>query len=160
MDLAALRDEIVGDPKPIGYAPMLNGRNGPFQHDWEIAELLNTPGREMVGRGTISRDDAVTLLFPILSNVVGGLVSADAATQAKAAKWRELYNLALVPKASLNMQSVTVAGLLAAIKADGFASDEEITAATMQPGSRAELLFGLGAVVTADHVADALGGLR
>lgn len=144
MDILALKSEIESDPKGIGYATHIRGGAC-----GTIADLLNaTTGP---GAGTITL--AWQRRDPFLTGLIGPLLvlaTKDSATQAK---WDRI--LATLRAAEWIDVSKAIQ-LLGLAQADGLIDDDGIAALTTRVGSRAEVLFGDGASVTYQQVAQAL----
>lgn len=143
--LASLVTEVTTDPKQLGLPALLADGN----HQG-IADRLNArtgAGVEPVDLATLSRDDFLLGIAPAL--LVLPNLTADVQ-----AKWDRI--LAVVAAAgSIRVGSETVRALLAAAVADGLMDEPTVAALTTRPGSRAEKVFGVNAVVTAADVANA-----
>lgn len=128
MDLQALKNEITNDPLGRGYANL---------DDEKIAESLNKADRQP------NRETLDSGLF------VGSIVAADYA--GLTADQRDRVRLLATP--SLLYVSTHIRNELRNMFPPGSATRNNLTAALMRPGSRAEEL-GLGRVTPSD-VADA-----
>lgn len=147
MDYAALKTELTTDPKAIGYASQLN------ISDIAVAAMLNATtgnGAATVNLPSIAHDDLAILIAP----VVMALSTATAALQAQ---WGPMLQLiGGIQSVALNAQNL---GMLNALSAD-FPTQlpaSAVTAATTRMGSRAEVLFGVGTVVSWTDIAKAMG---
>ena len=148
MDYSALKTELTTDPKGLGYAASLASTN-----DVQTAALINAatgPGAAVVPLVSLSHGDFAMLIAP----VVMGLSTATAALQAK---WAPMLQL-LGGVNTVNLTS-EVMGMLDDLSTD-FPTPfpaSAVTAATTKEGSRAEVLWGAGTVISWQDVAIAMG---
>lgn len=150
MDYAALRDELQSDPEGIGYAAYLPDEPG------MVVELLNKPQFLMAktymvtARGVISGKglgasagaaflDKLETLIPVASEV----------------KWamRFMQGEQGIDVGDLETQ-ITLNDLVGAAGITQ-AEIDGIKAMANQPASRAEILFGVNAVITIDNLREA-----
>jgi hypothetical protein len=147
LDRAALKAEIQADPLGIGYGP-----HAAAQDDAAVAGLLNArtgPGAGTIALDYVSRDDFLKGIRPALLR----LPAEDANIQAK---WDRILSLiATGPGVTIDDET---RALLDSAVTDGILTQAEADAVWHRTGSRAEVLFGPGAVVTPAEVSVALRG--
>jgi hypothetical protein len=147
IDLAALRAEIQGDPRGLDYGP-----HAVAQDDGAVADLLNSttgPGAATIALSFVSRDDFLKAILPaflVIPNLPANIQ----------AKWDRILNM-INAGAGVTINA-PVQALLAQAVTDGVLTQEEADAVWHRTGSRAEVLFGPGTVVTPDQVSVALRG--
>jgi hypothetical protein len=156
MDYTALRTEIQTDPTQLGYAALVASGS-----DAGIATLLNTPTTTQINRGIITRSDFMYLFGFVFTNVAG---LADSNIRAG---WA--WNLQLVNATEkVNLSSAGINGDLAVSPpiigvrqqavATGLCTDAQWVSIAYRPGTRAEVLWGVGSAVSANDVSIALRG--
>jgi hypothetical protein len=152
--LQALKAELMGDPLSLGYAPLLVSGN-----DAALAALLDAaigPGAALVQQIDITRGALLKGLLPVFERVLGpGIDSNGTAIPVEIlAKWRIRFDVLKVadPVIPLDAQ---IAALLAEAVTDKVATQAQVDGIVKAPGSRAEVLFGAGTVVTHVDVAAA-----
>lgn len=139
MDITALKAELTTDPKGLGYGPNLTSTN-----DVANAVLINSltgPGAASITLPSLSHDELTVLIAPVV-------MALGSATVALQDKWNPMLNL--ISGVSAFQTIPQNLGMLNALSAD-FPTQlptSAITAATTRIGSRAEVLFGAGTVVT------------
>lgn len=136
IDLVALRAELTNDPAGMGYAPFL--AEGAFT---PIVSLLNGAKSGSLLRGLVA---AWEIAGSIERTEWAAITAADRA-----------YIQMLLSAGSVNVASQRVQDAFANAFGVGSATRAALVALLRQPGTRAEILFGLGTVVTADDVARA-----
>ena len=142
MDYAALKTEITTDPKALGYAPYVASGS-----DGSIADLLNAMGTDVITIPDYTKEQFSTGIIP----AVLALATASTALQSK---WDRLLSMTLAQ--SVIHYSVA-APLLSILVSDGLITQSQIDAFTKRPGSRAEVLFGAGTVISSEDVAKSEG---
>lgn len=143
-----LRDEILSGPLAAPLALLVDAGN-----DAGIAMALNDPRGPAAGTVLISPMPVGDFLLGIIP-AVAALPGKTADLQAK---WdRFLGVVRSVP--SVRVADPAVQALLAQLVADGLMSQAQVDAFTRRPGSRAEILWASGALVTGADVAAALRG--
>lgn len=150
MDFAALRDELQSDPEGIGYAAYLPDEPG------MVVGLLNKPQFLMpktfmvTARGVISGKglgasagavflDKLETLIPAVSEVKWAMrfMNGEQGIDVGDPETRTTLD-GLVGVAGITQMEI-----------------EGIKAMAMQPASRAEILFGVGAAITVDNLREA-----
>jgi hypothetical protein len=153
IDLAALKAEIQADPEGIGYAP-----HAAAQDDAAVAGLLNAPtgpGAAPIALSYVSRDDFLKAILPAFL-VLPTLATPAGSPETIQAKWDRILNM--VSSGAGVTINAQVQALLAQAVADGVLTQAESDAVWHRTGSRAEVLWGPGAVVTPAQVSVALRG--
>jgi hypothetical protein len=149
IDPIGLKAEITTDPKGLGYAPFVQPGS-----DNSIMALLNDPtnakGQGTVAMPSLSKDQFLLATAPMLFTLVG----LSAAIQAK---WTPILEH-LRAADQLDFTSATVQALVTAAVADGLLTQAQATALNQRMGSRAEVLFGAGTVLTNRDISFALRG--
>lgn len=144
IDFTALAAELKADPAKLGYAePLASGADG------SIADLLNAPNAGTVQLAKIAKGDFLLALLPAAQ----ALSAKDAPTQAN---WDRLLSLACANE-SIDVGNPGVKAILTGAVQAGLLTAEQATAAASRPGSRAEVLFGVGVIVDHSDVSKALG---
>lgn len=134
--LVALASEINTDPKALAYA----GKN-----NVQVAAILNTVGAsaEKVRAGIVA--------VQVLLNAIDG-VELDALTTGKKMTLQIYFS-----GGSVDTNNDNVRAGIGSVFAAGTASRANLLAAVDRSGSRAEVLFGSGAIVQPWEVGRALG---
>lgn len=143
MNNAALQSELQNDPAGMGYAPLVEAAD-----DIAISGLMNAiegPGAGVVTIPTLTRGQ---FLLNIVAPVGAALLKASPTLQAK---WTFYLDLAKASE-EIHITTPVIQSLLAALISDGIASQEIIDAATKRTGSRAEVLFGAGTVISPEQI--------
>jgi hypothetical protein len=137
---AQLQSEINTDPSGQGYAPLVSAGN--FAG---VAAKLNT-----VGATNIFRNDVG------VREVINAIVAADfaALTALQVAKLQMMFTGTV----TLDATSANTRSILAGIFSGMTNTVNALTALAQRPGSRAEVLWGAGTVVSWQDVAHALTG--
>jgi hypothetical protein len=145
IDYVALATEINTDPTSLGYAQYLA-----VGDDTSIADILNAPKRNTVQSVSRSLNELLSLMI----SAAVQLASTDAAMQSK---WDRIIKLATSAN-GVNPNDSTVQPIFNLAISDGLLTQTQVDAFCKQPGSRAELLFGVGVVIQHLDVAKALRG--
>lgn len=140
MNHESLQIAIVGNP---AYAESLAKGN-----DAAIAEDLAKPGGS-VALETLPRAKLAAAL-------TGGLL----ALKGESPRWSLALQLLASFDTTLSLADEAVQGILAAAVEDSLLTQEQVTALTTRPGTKAELAFGAGVRVTDQDVAKALNPIR
>lgn len=140
--LAALRAELQTDQAALGYAGLLNGEIT----DWAaLAAVINQPRPGIVvQRGVVPG-----------YMVMGAVRGTD--FDALNAGGKE-YLRALLAPGLVDLDAIEVRAALAVLFPGGSSTRTNLLALVDRPGSRAELLWGRGTVVTVDELARAWRG--
>jgi hypothetical protein len=138
---AALKTELTTDPAAMGYAPMVAKGD-----DAGPVTLLNAPAGSAFFRSDVTIHD-----------IVGAVAPADFAALAalQIAKLQLLFAGVSTIDLSLATNRTILAGIFTGASAPTLTA---LVAMAKRAGSRAETLFGAGAVVTPTDVAVALRG--
>lgn len=139
-----IANEINLDPANLGYAQCVQG------DDAAISRLLNAAGYGPVQDAIVTRGDFMLAIMP----VVLALADKDAATQSK---WDRVLR-AVHSVESIRIQSPVVQAALQYAIADGLMNQELASSIGVRQGSRAEVLWGTGTVVSNGDIAIALRG--
>ena len=148
MDKLALKNEITKDPNVLGYGSLLEKGN-----DVGIAALLNAPDPATLVSVEALRRDVKMLLISL-----GKLPAILAATDAVSLTAK--YLLSDPDFATFDTTDARTQALMAGLKAEGLLTDADIKALTslsQRPGSRAEVLWGVGSRIPHQVVAAAFG---
>jgi hypothetical protein len=141
--VAALASEINNDPAVLGYAPPKAAGN-----DQGVADLLNAVGSTPAFQ--VNREPISVALF--VENI--DPTEFSALTQLQVSRLSALF-----AGGTLNINGTrTQQNLLNIFPAAG-ATKTNVSALLKRFGSRAEVLFGNGVVITANDVSKALRGL-
>lgn len=145
MTNAEILAELTADPASIGYAAHIAIRD-----DGGTADLLNArtgPGAGTITMDLLSRDQMLLGLIPAILAL--GTASSEVQGQwnpvleiLKASDW-----IALTP---------TILGILQGVVTAGLLTQEQLTAFTTRPCSRAETLWGINSSVPVGSVSAAL----
>lgn len=144
MTTAALRSEIQADPASLGYAAFVSAGD-----DSAIASALNLP---RAGAGyQIYRNDISQ------ADIIKCIVSVDfkAATQLQMNKLQFLFPPGVLLDATAANTRQIILDIFAGASAT---TTSALSAVATRAGSRAEVLFGAGAIVTSAQVSVALRG--
>lgn len=142
MDYEALKDELENDPEDLGYAPLVSSGA-----HLDLANLLNEPGAGPVSVEVMSKNDFLLAITPVLLRLPGK-------TAAVQAKWDRILALARAAE-SFHVNDPRVVNLLDLAVSDGILEQGEVNAMKTKTGSRAEVLFGIGSVVSHSDIANA-----
>ena len=158
MDAATLETEIQTDPRALGYAALLAAGN-----DAGIAALLNAvtgSGAATIALASIDRNTFLKITTAAAIRVATGIGSDGGALAAGAAvKWGAV--LAQARAADPGSQiDLTLLPSLGDPSADRVMAPSELAALTTRTGSRAEVLFGPGTIITPSDISFALRGTR
>lgn len=137
---AQLSTEISTDPAALGYAALVAAGN-----DAGVVALLNAPTATAVFRRDIGVHEVVAAIAP-----------ADFAglTVLQVAKLQLLFTgTTTIDASSANTRALFV-GIFSGLPT----SSASLTSLASRPGSRAEVLFGVGTVITGNDVSLALRG--
>lgn len=148
MLLSTLKIELATDPKGLGYAPLVAVGN-----DQAVADLLNAktgPGAEAISLAVIPKGDFLLGIAPAAMV----LATKDDATQRR---WDRLIALASASD-QIRVGSPTIQGLLAQAVGEGLLAQGQVDGFTKRVGSRAEVLFGPGAMLTTTQIGEARNG--
>lgn len=146
IDITELAAEIENDPQTLGYAaPAALG------DCTSIAAKLNAKtgsGAASIARTSVGKGDLVQALLPVAFLL-------PTLTAAKQAVWGHVLAMLNGSDGAVRITQA-VSGALAAAQADGLLTAAQAGAITHRTGSRAEVLWGDGAIVTDRDVAEAL----
>ena len=145
MTPAALKAEIQTGPHAAALAPFVASGN-----DTAIAAFLNSQtgaGAASVNRATIAKPLLMEALIPVV-------LALSAANPAIQGKWDRFLSML---RSVETFRIPVINALLQMVVADGLMSQAQVDAIKVQTGSRAELLFGIGTVVS---ITDVAGSLR
>lgn len=146
MDTAALHAELTTDPMSVGYASALSAGN-----DAHCAAMLNAltgPGAGNVTLSSMSHDEFALMIAP-------AVFALGQSTQTLQTKWTPMLNLISgVTTVDLNP---SILGIVGQLVTDGLMAQAQIDDGITRPGSRAEILWGVGTVVQWIDVAHAMG---
>lgn len=138
INLTTLATELGTDPKTLGYA----GKS-----DSQIADLLNTPGASV---------ETIFKAYTDIADVVACIVRAEWTALAVGDKQFLAEVVLAAPR--LKTGDANLRAAVAGIFANGTTSRANLIAAASKQASRAEVLFGEGATVSHQDVAQALRG--
>jgi hypothetical protein len=142
IDYAALASEINTDPAALGYAAPKAAGN-----DQGVANLLNAVG---AGAGfQVNREPISTAFF--LSNVAAAEYLALTAV-----KLAQLQ--CIVAAQTVDINDASTQAMLIGVFGNPSATRTNIIAILKRQGSRAEVLFGRGTVITVNDISKALRG--
>jgi hypothetical protein len=151
---AELASEIITDPEALGYAAFVTTGN-----DSGLADALNLArvgAGYVVSKGVVKRDE----LLGAWADVIDGIPAITDATIK--AKWTWRLQTMLVPKDTIDYSSALFTGFASDMIADelqtalGTITTEIVDARTKRQGSRAEVLWGTGTVITLRDISLAL----
>lgn len=148
MDHELLNTELTTDPAHLGYGPLVKSGN-----DQGIATLLNAPNAGPVAISRTDNASFVSAFLPCLPAIAGLQDSAK-----KEMYWKIWDAILAMPQ--ITFSNPNVSGMLAVAVADGIVTQEQAQSFLQRQGSRAEILFGAGVVVTTSDVSFALRGQR
>jgi len=149
-DAAALKTELQNDPQSLGYANLAQAAR-----DQAIADLLNAPGAGLVPLTEQTKNLFLRITTPAAIRLAVGVGTDNQQLEALAvAKWKTVLEQARAadPGSSINVSLVGANAPLGDPVADKVMTSDEFLALTNRVGSRAEVLFGAGVVVTAEQV--------
>jgi hypothetical protein len=152
-----LAAELNTNPTSIGcYAPNISGG-----HDAELAACINavqSGGAYVVSRGVVSRNT----FLGTWADVIDGIhLLTDPTINAK---WTWRVEKLLIPKETIDYTDPVTAAFFTQMVSDGLTgasgplTSGDVTARTTRQGSRAEVLWGPGTVVTVRDISCALRG--
>lgn len=142
--ISELATELNTDPLGLGYASLMSAGD----HSG-LADVLND--KTGLGAGTIDREvvDAATLQ---------GQVVASEYTALSAVQQQLWLALLVASQGSVKVNDSGITGQVLQVWGAGTTTRGNMAALQTRQGSRAEVLWGDGAVVTHTAVAEALGG--
>lgn len=151
-----LRAEIANNPKGLasGGVSLTDLAAAGMDRDGDCAALLNAltgAGAELVSLPSIPKGDFLLGIAP--AALV--LASKDSSTQAK---WDRVINLIVGAPDTVSVGSATIQAVLGIALADGILSQGQIDALSKRTGSRAEVLWGPGTVITDGCIGRARNG--
>jgi hypothetical protein len=138
--IALLKAELTTDPASLGYAPFVTN-----QDDNALSDLLNTArggGGFQVARDPVGGDELFEQVDPTDFSVL---------TTTQLAQLQVLLTLR-----RLDMRRPAIRTILAGIFPTGAATRAAFTAFLTRNGSRAEVLWGPGKIVTTNEIDQAL----
>jgi hypothetical protein len=156
--VALLTTELNTDPAAMGYASLITAKIPD-----PIVSLINSttsPGAASVtaagvqpgGSFSITRFQMMNALaVPIYGKMAGAGVIA------KAAQWAAVFTYVFPLYDTFDLTQANMTTMLAQMVTDGLLTSGQSTAITSRTGSRAEVLWGAGCVVTRQQVNQALG---
>ena len=155
ISITAIKNEILLDPVVIGYAPAYAAGD-----DFFVSNLFNT----ITGLGTakmlhdsLARGVVIKGVIPATDQLASGLtISGIVITPALNAKWQNRF-AALRAADDRIIIDTGFMFLLNGLVSDGLIQQPYIDALTMKTGSRAEVLFGTGTVISIAQVAATRG---
>jgi hypothetical protein len=142
--IAALTSEITNDPKAVGYQALLTAKDF-----GAIAQRINDPAN-VAGKGNVAREPITAIQF------LTQLVDTEASTFT-AAQWSALNFAFCGGSGTVNLGDVATQMVLIKSLGTAAATITALTAYLNRVGSRAEVLWGTGAVVTLQNIHDATG---
>lgn len=142
VDIAALRTELQTDPQVLGYAACITTGN-----DQCLADTLNLARAGASYQVPREPMDPNQLMDAIAPADTGSLSTNDLL------KLNLVFQIGLV-----DLQKANIRSLLASVFAANSTTRTNIQALINRQGSRAEVLFGRGTVVTVAQIAQALRG--
>ncbi len=146
--ITALTSELRNDPAGLGYSANVESGN-----DAANAALLNS----LTGAGAGSVPSDPMARDQVLLNLAPALITLASLSDTLQAKWDRILSV-LQSADTLAIGNTNVQGLFTAAVSDGVLTSEQAAAfPATRTGSRAEVLFGNGTVVTDEDVAGALG---
>lgn len=151
---ADLASELNNDPAGLGYSPLLLAGN-----DAALVAALNqvrAGAPYLVSKGTVSRDSFLGTWSDVIDNIrtISDTTIHD--------RWTWRVEKLLIPKETINYDDPQIAGFFAQMIADGLTgaggalTTGDVDARTKRQGSRAEVLWGAGTVITLKDVSLAL----
>ena len=150
IDLAALKTELQTDPTSLGYAPFIAPSTAAGDgkgDDASPARLINQPNAATPQfRSDVTIHDIVAAIAP---------TDFAALTALQIAKLQLLFSGVSTIDATVATTRNIIQGIFTGAST---ATMNALVAMAKRPGSRAEVLFGAGAVVTPTQVALALRG--
>ncbi len=158
IDYSALNAELTADPQSLGFAALLADGD-----DEGLAALLDAVGSGSaytLTLATLDKNSFLTATTPAAVRLAIGGNGADGSTPLTTvviAKWSAVLAQARAadPGSQINLALLDQLG---SPVTDNVMSQAEFTAMTTRQGSRAEVLFGAGTIVSSDDVAEALRG--
>lgn len=148
IDYSVLKNELVNDPKGLGYAPFV--AKG---FDAGIPPLINAltgPGIGPVKVTTLTRDQFMLAVSPCLLSLPG-------LTDAVQRKWDRVVSF-ITASSTLDCDLDQIKLLLSDAVTDKVLTQPEVDAVGVRDGSRAEVLFGVGVNVSVNDVSYVLHG--
>lgn len=138
----SLSHELQTDPEGLGYAELLYNAQ-----DQKVADLLNRKtgaGAELVVLPSLTRSQLLLALVPVLTY----LTELSSSTQEK---WKLILQVICSVEA-IEMLDPRVQAIFDAAVEDGIMTQEYADSIGTRLGSRAEVLWGAGTIITADQV--------
>lgn len=161
MDHTALHAELVNDPESLGYAPLVASGN-----DQGLADLLNkrpeaySPAKDWTAtRAYIPMAKVLTWAAAgPLDALNGGLSSEVSQIRSACRGALLLFSLPSLDSFNPSLVATLLAGL---VSAGVLTSDQSAALTTLQqvPASRAEVLFGVGSIVSIHDLSFAQRGV-
>jgi hypothetical protein len=150
IDYARLRQEILEDPLQLGYAALLARKErgvSPAPDDAGIAALLNATTGAGVGSITRTKISQTVFLRLIAPATLGWAAKGEAFER----RWDRMLGIVQAVE-TLDLAEPTTIGLIDAAVADEAMTADIRTAILAGTGSRAEVLFGAGTILSASDV--------
>jgi hypothetical protein len=157
MTSAELKSEIVNDPQNLGLkalASVAEGGTAFSSQDATIADLLNSlsgNGTALVSPPSLDKNS----FMANISIALGALLASSAQTQSK---YQFLLTYINSFQGDLDMTNGVLQAFLGGMVTDSLLTSPQATAAAQRVGSRAEVLWGAGRVITQSDVSKALRG--
>lgn len=148
IDPTELGTEISTDPEGLGLGELYD--EGQYQGVANALNSLTGPGAASINLPSVSKDNFILAIAPAL--LVIPTLSSDLQT-----KWNLILNTVLGVNL-IDLTNSNVTDLLEDAVSDGVLTSDQVTAATTRIGSRAEVLWGAGTVVSAEDVSLAITG--
>jgi hypothetical protein len=152
--ITELETELVTDPQSIGFATFITTGNDSALAD--AINLVRAGGGYVVSKGLVKRDE----FLGTWGDVIDGIRTISDATLK--AKWTWRLDKLLLAKDTVDYGGGLAAGFFADMVTDalvgagGAITSGDVTARTTRQGSRAEVLWGPGTVVTLRDISLAL----
>lgn len=147
MDYTALKSEINSDPTGIGYSSHVASGD-----DTGIADLLNAVGAGTIYVTSMERDE-------FLLAIASAYLTLPSLSSTIQSKWDRILGV-IQAATTINISSSSVRTLLSTAVSDGVLQQSVVDSITQRTGSRAEVLFGSGTIISPSDVSFALRGVR
>lgn len=150
---AQLNSELTTDPMGMGYAAYVG------VSDNTLADMLNSltsKGAATIQLVNVSKGALLLSSVPLTDQLAAGLtLSGSAIPSATQQKWISRFDA--LRSADPVLEVSQMMPLLESAVQDGIASSAWVTAVTTRTGSRAEVLWGAGTVITPVQILQSIG---
>ena len=141
INLTSLKQELLDDPKALGYAEFVSARN-----DVSLADILNLVRDDsdyVIPRGRITKDEFLELTTQMVFNLMLELRSGNTNAQF----WLDVFDRLVANSDTINCNDAAISSILDQMRTENLILPSSISLIKNKSGSRAEVLFGCNVTV-------------